>query len=458
LGTKLWVARLGSSLASLIAIYFFYRWIRFWFSPLASLLGAFWLAVSWWFFFFSLSPFHNSILAMEEIGAFYFMEKGFRSGQRSAFCWSGLLTAACVMNYVSGRSVPVMLTLVLMANVLLRGWPFVKTYWKHLTLCLVSFWWLAGSFLIYAYMHPNEIWGRVQPGWILQEAAQHSGPLKYLFLIKAYGWSLVTLWAVNYSVDFRFVVPGMTFMDTVTGFFALLGLCVCLAYLKKPLAWVLIPGLLLGLSANALARLGWPADLAYIQSVRLSILIPFVFLMAAWGVDWFLKFYRKFYPKGWGWVSLLTAVAVIGPLALNEPVFLSRYSFQPGTWGEHGLSYIKLSDIIKKESITHQLMVDPDGTSNAVSFLIMGEAPEPKGFDVHKDLPILYQARKNVMLIFPPWRINDEQNKTIRKLYPKAVWSEYKTPWGDGFLVTVDIPLNEVLSAQKGKKLLEPLS
>jgi hypothetical protein len=454
-GAKLWVARLGTSFASLGAIYFFYRWIRLWFSPLASLLGAFWLAVSWWFFYFSISPFHNSILAMEEIGAFYFMEKGLRTGQRGAFCLAGLFTAGCVMNYVSGRGVPVMLILVLAAYVLLRGWAFVKTYWKQLILCLVSFWWFAGPFLVYACIHPAEVWGRVQPGWIAQEF-QHSG--SYWFLSQCYGWSLATLWAVNHSVDFRFVVPGMTFMDAVTGVFALLGACVCLTSWKKPLTWVLLAGLFMGLSANALARLGWPADFAYIQLVRLSIVIPFVFLMAVWGLDWFLKFYRKFYPKGWGWSGLLVIIAVLGPLALNEPVFLSRFAFEPSTWGEHGLSYIKLSEIIKKESVTHELMVDPDGTSNAVSFLIRDDAPEPKGFDIHKDLPVLYQAHKNVMLVFPPWRITEEQRNTIHKFYPKAVWTNYASPWNDGFIVTVDLPLDEVLAAQKGKRLLGPLS
>jgi len=454
LGAKLWAARLGTSLASIAAIYFFYRWVRLWFSPLASLLGTFWLAVSWWFFYFSVSPFHNSILAMEEIGAFYFLEKGLRSGQRSAFCLSGLFTAGCVINYVSGRGVPVMLTLVLIAYVGLRGWAFVKSYWKHLILCLVSFLWLAGPFLTYVFIHPDEAWGRVQPGWIAQEA-NHSG--SYLFLLKSYGWSLVSLWAVNHSVDFRFVVPGMTFMDVVTGLFALLGLCVCIVNFKKPLAWILFMGLLLGLSANALARLGWPADLAYIQSVRLAIVIPFVFLMAAWGLDWFLKFYRKFYKKGWGWGGVLAAVAIVGPLALNEPIFLSRFAFQPSTWGEHGLSYIQLSEIIKKESATHQLMLDPDGTSNAVSFLIMGSAPEPVGFDIHNDLPVLYHADKNVMLVFPPWRITDDQRKKIHQFYPQALWTTYSSPWNDGFIVTVDIPLNEILVAQKGKKLLGSL-
>ena len=54
-GSKIWVARMGSAIMSVGAIYFFYKWTRLWLSPLACLIGSFWLAVSWWFFFFSLS-------------------------------------------------------------------------------------------------------------------------------------------------------------------------------------------------------------------------------------------------------------------------------------------------------------------------------------------------------------------------------------------------------------------
>jgi hypothetical protein len=61
------------------------------------------------------------------------------------------------------------------------------------------------------------------------------------------------------------------------------------------------------------------------------------------------------------------------------------------------------------------------------------------------------------MLVFPPWRITEDQRKTIHQLYSNAVWTTYSSPWNDPFIVTVDIPLDEILNAQKGKKLLNPL-
>jgi hypothetical protein len=365
------------------------------------------------------------------------------------------MAAGCVMNYVSGRSVPVMLGLMVIAYTVIRGWGFLKTYWKSLAVTLFSFLWLVGPFIMYACISPGEVWGRVQPGWIAQEY-NHTG--SYFFLVKSYAWTLVTLWTSNPSVDFRFVVPGMPFMDVVTGVFALIGFCVFLMNWRKPLAWVLLPGLFFGLSANALARLGWPTDLAYIQLVRLTAVIPFVFFPATWGLDWILRAYRKINPKGWGWAGLLVAIAVAGPLALNEPVFLSRFAFQAGTWGDHGISHIKIAELVEKVAGDHQIMIDSDATSNVVNFMMMESGnSDLMGMDLNKDLPVLYQARKNVMLVFSPWRINPEQRAKIHKLYPKAVWTNYDTPWGDNYLIMVDIPLDEIRAAQKGKKLLAAL-
>ncbi len=453
-GAYVWVARLGSALASLGAIYFFYKWTRLWLSPLAALMGAFWLAMSWWFYFFSLSPFHNAILALEEIGAFYFIEKGFRSGRKVHFCWAGLFAASCVMNYVAGRGVPVMLGMMLAAYTLIRGWAFLKTYWKSLAMFFCAFLWLVGPFIIYAFISPGEVWGRVQPGWIAQEY-RHSG--SYFFLVKSYLWTLVTLWTSNSSVDFRFVVPGMTFMDAVTGFFALMGFGVFIVNIRKPLAWVLIPGIFIGLSANALARLGWPTDLAYIQLVRLSVVIPFLFFPAAWGFDWFLRSYRKINPRGWGWAGIVTVIAIAGPLALNEPVFLSKFAYQAGTWGDHGLSHIRIAEIIAKVEPGHHIMVDSDATSNVVNFILRDQIPNLMGLDLAKDLPIRYKVSKDVILVFSPWRISPEQRKLMDRYYPKAVWTTYDTPWGDHFLYTVNIPMAEINAAQKGKKLLTAL-
>jgi hypothetical protein len=453
-GVKIFVARLVSITASAVAMWFFYHWCRFWLSPLSSILALFWLGVSWWYFFFSLSPFHNSILIMTMLGAFYFLEKGFRSGERAYFWWSGVFAAACVMNYVSGRSVPLMLFLMVGFCSLFRGFKFLKIYWKGLALSCIGFFWLATPFLIYAARNPNEVWGRVQPGWIAQEA-QHSG--NYFFLLKSYAWTLVSLWTLNIRVDSRFITQGLAFLDPVTGAFALLGFGLMILNFRKPIAWALAPGLFFGLSASALARLEWPTDLAYVQGVRLSIVIPFVFLMAGWGLDWCLKYYRGFRPNGWGWTGLLTVVAILGSAALNEPIFLSRFSGEPATWGEHGFAQMELSKVLKANAATHQFAVDPDAYSNAVVFAIRDVAPRPFDLNLNKDIPLLYSATKDVMLFFSPWRITEDQKRGLRRYYPHAVWKEYPTPWHDIYLISVDIPLAEFTAAQKGKKLLGSL-
>jgi hypothetical protein len=358
------------------------------------------------------------------------------------------------MNYVSGRGVPIMMSVTVLFYLVFRRTAFIKAYWKHLILTMIGFFWLVTPFLIYAIRNPNEVWGRVQPGWIAQEA-QHSG--SYFFILKSYAWTLGSLWTLNPQVDSRFITLGLAFADPITGAFALLGFVLCFLMLKKPITWVLIPGLLFGLSSSALARLGWPADFSYVQSVRLSIVIPFVILMAGLGFDWCLRYYRSFRPNGWGWVGLLTAISVIGPAALNEPIFLSRFGNTQSTWGEHGLSQVDLAKILMANARTHHFIVDPDAYSNAVVFLIRDVAPRPRDLYLSRDIPIPYQATKDVMLFFSPWRITEDQKKKIHHYYPGAVWSEYPTPWKEIYLIGVDIPLKEIEASQKGRKLLGPL-
>ncbi|HEY5039732.1 MAG TPA: hypothetical protein VIJ93_11720, partial [bacterium] len=201
---------------------------------------------------------------------------------------------------------------------------------------------------------------------------------------------------------------------------------------------------------------GWPTDLAYVHSIRYSIVIPFLFLTAGWGIEWVLRAYQTFHPKGLGWAKWVLAATVAGSLALNEPLFLPRFGNERGSWGDHGFSQIYLARIISDKASTHHFLVDSGTISNAAVFLVHDKA-DPKPLFLDQDIPIRYQVTKNVMLIFAPWRITPVQKKKIQKTYSGAVWEEFKTPWGDSYLNTVDIPLKEVLASQKGLKPAEAL-
>lgn len=452
-GAKVWAARLVSVLASLVTLVLFYRWSRFWMGNLAALTTVFLMGVSWWFLYFSLSPFHNAILLMTEVAAFYFLEKGLREGKKMDFWWSGIAAAACVMNYVPGRTIPLMMAMTLFAYILIWRGPFVKTYWKPLLLLTFAFFWFFSPFLLHALEYPGEVWGRVETSWIAAEVKRTGG---YFFLIKSYFWTWSTLWWTKVPVGFdaRFVT-GAPFLDPVAGGAAILGMGLCLFNLRKPLAWVLIPGLFFGVSANALGQAS-PMLSVYVHSVRFSTVIPFVFLAVGWGWEWLFRFFQDAWRKsraawGWGLVALLALA-----FAINGPVLLHDFSNTQGPWGERGFGTLEEARVLNQFYPTKQLMVESDAISSTIYFLTTDKA-HFQSFGGDPEIPIRYQATRDVVLFFEPWRLSDGCKQKIRATYPKAVWTDYKSPWGEIYRTSVDIPLDEIRAAQKGKPLLEAL-
>src|SRR5581483_209192 len=227
----------------------------------------------------------------------------------------------------------------------------------------------------------------------------------------------------------------------------------------RPLAWVLIPGFILGVSANALSMLGIPADADYVHSNRFSILIPFLFLAAAWGIEWLLKYVRVFSAKKikGPWAAALLGIACLGPAGLNEPLFLPPFHDSVGSWGEHGFHHLTIAQILLDKAPTCHLMVDSDSLSAVVYFIVHDKAVI-KNLYPATDIPVRYQVSKNVLMVFAPWRMTEDQKAQLRHFYPEAVWKEYRTPGNVVFLNSVEIPLKEVLDAQKDRPLMTPLS
>lgn len=452
-GVNLWVARLVSVLASLISLWFFHRWCRFWMGNLASLIAVFLLAVSWWFLYFSFSPFHNSLLLMWQIMAFYFLEKGLKEGKRMDFWWAGFCVAASLMNYVAGRSVPIAMFATVLGYMFFRKDRFLKTFWKPLILTALGFFWFAGPYLYYAVQYPNEIWGRVKPGWI-SYSAQQTG--NYFFLLKSYFWTVSSLLAPAPGMDLRFAVSGLPLVDPFVAGLMLIGLALCLFNLSQPISWLLLPGFFLGLSANALARIDLIGNVTYVHSVRYSIIIPFVFFSCGWGFEWLLRSYQSFRGPKWGWIGWMTAAIVIGGLTLNEPLFVPRFGHDSGNWGEIGSGQIAEANLINANASKKQFLVEDVSLGPAIYFLTHGKA-QVAGLSIDRDIPIHFKSTKDVMLIFAPWRISPEQTKKLKNTYPNAVWTEYKTPFGDPYIVTFDIPLAEVQERQKDLVVTMPL-
>lgn len=452
LGSDVWVARLVSALASMVTLWYFKKWCRFWFGNLASLVATLLMGISWWFLYFSFSPFHNGILMMTEVMAFYYLEKGFREGKRWDFWWSGVLAAACVINYVPGRGVPVMMGLTVLAYLFLFRVQFLKDYWKQMVLWFLAFVWLVSPFILYGMDYPGEVWGRVLTGWIGEEAKRTGS---YFFILKTYFWTLSTLFTPNSSVDARFAFF-RPFLDLFSGALFLLGLSIALLNLRRAVAWVLLPGLLIAVSANALGIQASPTQVGYVHSVRLSTVIPFVFLAGSWGLEWLLGFYRRTSSARWGWGAVLIGLGVTLATADNLPRIFKDFRYSHGAWGERGFDRLGMGQVLRDHYPQDHIWVEAAIPDSIVTYLNIGHVEE-KVFSFDPPMPIPYKVHKDVFMVFQSNRLTAKGIAKIKETYPKAQWTDYKSPWDEVYLTSVTVPLADILSSQKGMELKEEM-
>jgi len=454
LGVKVWVARFVSLLAALLATWFFYRWCRFFYGTAASAVATLGLAVSWWYLYYALSVWHNTLLFLSMICAFYFLEKGLREGKRGDFFWAGISAGACVMNYVPGRTVPLMMAGTLLGYLFLRGPAFIKIYWKPLSLTLLAFLLLTGPFLIYAHNTPGEVWGRVQTAWIGQEI-KRTGSI--LFLFQAYFWSLIAMFGYNPSVLFRFADPPFYFLDPCMGGLFVLGLGLCFLYPKKPVTWVLLPGLFWSLSSNALGLQVSPAVLTFVHTNRISIIIPFLFFGAGWGLEWLLRLAQGFTVlQKKGLTKGFLVLVIAGTLIMNVPVMVTNVSNTVGSWGVKGYPQIEGAKILNENYAKDHFLVESEFVSIILQFLTAHES-QFKMFTGYPSLPISYKVSRDLMILMSNNGVAQTIKPKINRMYPHAVWEEYKTFWGEIFLTTVTIPRDEIQAQQNGMTLSEAL-
>jgi hypothetical protein len=331
---------------------------------------------------------------------------------------------------------------------------FLKTYWNALFLICLSFLLFLGPFLFYAHSAPGEVWGRIQTGWI-QETAHSSGG--YFFLLKIYFWSLISFWAFNPTLDFRFPSGDYYYVDPYVAAFFILGALVSILKWKKPGTWVLLPGVFWGISANALGIQTVSPPMDFFHAFRPCLTVPFLYFGAGLGLDWILSGFRLLTPKvKWSWLGAFLGLIIVGSSISNLPVILGYSVEKRGNWSNLGFAHMKESEVLNHLYPTHHLIIEGNLISNIVNFMTWGKS----SFKIVGDpppLPITQRVEKNVAVFFANWDFANGSKSKIQALYPGTQWSEVKNPWGGVFLVFADIPLKDIKAQQRGSSSNETL-
>ncbi|MGH7739841.1 MAG: ArnT family glycosyltransferase, partial [bacterium] len=346
-GTKLVVGRCISSLDALLALFFFYKLCRLYFSLWASWIAAFLFSVSWWNLYFSFSPFHNMFTVFFETATLYFLLRSLREGKRWLFLVSGLFMAASVMSYLPGRLVPGMVFLILLILALTRGKKFIRAYWVPVSFMLFAFFWMVSPFIVFCVHNPGDFIGRTQELSVLK-VMERTGD--WFFPVKSCFFTFFTFFWPNTELDPRFGIPGVPILDAFAGGLVLLGLLLSLftgAIRMRVLLWV---GLAVGMATNAFAVQGTQPLDGYFNPMRCFITIPFLFLAAALALEWILQKAKRLPMAGRAILIFLILAGVIFSAAANGQTYFTKFSKDPGLWASLGFNHLLAAKAIEENA------------------------------------------------------------------------------------------------------------
>ena len=441
-GQNFAVARAFSSLISIAALYFFYSWCRLFFSSKASLAATFLLSVSWWYLYYSLSPFHDMLVVFFEILSFYFLERCLRYGSKVDFALLGIFLALGVLGYLPARLVPVMVALVVLVFALWNRESFLKTYFNRFLLTAFFFLLLVGPFILNVVSNPAEFLGRSKELSLLNEVHRTG---HYDLIFKRFFWTFTSFVYPAESYDQRFGLDNTPELDPLTGFLLYFGLFLTLLKPGKMLSWLAIIGFALGSVANAFAIQGPNPEPFYINPMRFFLIIPFLFFMGARTIDWIFNLFARTGKKTKLLLNFVLMVALIFSIFWNSRVFYVQFHKDQSGWAGRGFNHIKVADFLNANYPRCHILLDPEYDSSTVRILTQDKVKYLSTSSFQ--LPLNYKIDKNVMIVFKP---GDFDENRIRQTYPNAIWGEVKDDWNDVVVKTVEISKADIEALQNG--------
>ncbi len=487
-GANFTAAKGATTLTSTLCIYFFYRWCRLYFGVGASLLASSFFSFCWWDLFFSRSLLENIFTNCFEVLAFFFLSKAVREGGKWNFAWSGICLAISVLTYTSGRLVPVIAVFVIIVYWLLGKRKFPKFFVKEIVFLSIFFLWMIGPYLVFIYHKPDELYGRAARLNIIELVMQKHAYLMPLERVLSTFYTF--LFPNNPAVDLRFGLTSVPCLDPFLGLFFLLGVVLAVYFLRQWRNLLALTGILFGLMANAFISGSTEIDLFSFHAGRCFFIFPFLCFLMAQGMDWGIRLVSSLPKKlkiSCNLALVLLAVcsaytnidtyffkfrntlANYFPLAFNhlavvelfKNYYLKDHVVVEGI-NNHGTFSSGAFDLIDRALTLHNAPVNFDGpTYGCYDFL--GRDPAKYGIPVNLGwplpLPIRAQVTKSVVIFFPFWEAvyYEPEKGKVRQFYPNAVWETHKNQYGEGFVMTAEIKIEDIQNLQKGMKLDPPL-
>jgi hypothetical protein len=446
-GQHLSSARFFCVLASIAAVWFFYKLCRYYFSVTVSLVATLMLSFSWWFLWGSFVVFPMMIQDLGVLMSFYFLEKALREGKRIYFWWSGTAVGITVMTYVWGRT-----ALLLVGAWLVVSYLFTedsKVYRKKLLWGLLA-WaggllWIFGPFLGWLTIN-QEFFGRVKELSLMSHVAQYHD---YMLPVKTFYYTAISPF-ITYSADERFVMAGRPLFDRVSSLLFLVGVVLAFMGLRKRSSWMLLLGVATCMPANALAIQNSTPDPTYLNGQRFFCVVPFVYWGAAFGIDWIWSWIRQESQQFKKAARVILIIVLTGTVLWNAKWFY--YDFHTtGHWSRLGFNHILISDVARAYSKDHDVYLCAEYTASSVVQFLDGDIkiyPLPDS----QHLPLNSPPTRDVVFILRAWGYAEPFKNEVLKKCPHTIVKSYRDGDGTDYLWTLDVPLADLLNTQSMKR------
>ncbi len=487
-GTNLAVMKGATALISAVPVYFFYRWCRLYFGVGASLLASSFFSFCWWDLFFSLSLFQHIFTVCFEVLAFYFLAKGIQKGGKWNFAFSGICLATSVLTYYSGRLVPIMAVIVIIAYWLMERNGFPKFLGRNLSFLTVFFLWMIGPYLVFIFHKPDELYGRAVQINTLQLVAQNQAYLMPLERILTGFYTF--LFPNNPAVDLRFGLTSVPCLDPFLGLFFLLGVVLAVYSLRQWRNLLALTGILIGLAANAITSDSTDIGPFGFHAGRCFFIFPFLCFLMAQGLDWGIRLVSSLPKKLKISCNLALVLLAVGSAYTNIDTYFFKFRNSPSNFFPLAFNHLSVVELF--ESYVSKDHVVVEGINNNGSYSsgafdqiervltmhnapvnfegftygcydLLGRDPAAHGIPVNLGwplpLPIRAQVSKGVVIFFPFWeeKFFEPEKEKVLQFYPNAVWETHKNKNGEALVMTAEIKMEDIQNLQKGMKLDPPL-
>lgn len=329
----------------------------------------------------------------------------------------------------------------------------MRTHGRYLALTGLSALWLACPFLHYAWRNPSLFLDRSQELSILTEV-NLTGDLS--IIPKRFAWTFLSFLHHNAAIDYRFCNLGPQ-LDYFCGALMVFGLALALLHWRKRASWMAFGGLLFGLAANAMALQGVHSDptYSYINGQRYFIVVPFLFFLAAWALDWFFSVFSglslPLRRVGGMVLAILIAVAVVWNVDTYYFGFRDLKRAGDTYWGSMGFDNLNVGEFVRSTRGRFHILLD--NQYYAAPLLVMTHGLSPiNNLGAGCDIPLRKKVNKDVLLVILPRNYANLQ-KEIHEVYPRAVWGSVQNPLRSNDALTIEISKEDIEARQKGLAL-----